>query len=445
MSMQDLIRRINAVKCSCGREHRQDIEVVSVGNTALADLAEYLEHQDWKSLAVIADANTAEVGKGAICHYLPKTLDIQWIQLETPSDKPLVPDEGAVGRILMEIPPDCQVMVALGAGTINDLVRFVSARIGLPFISVPTAPSMDGYASSVAPLHLGNFKKTFSAHAPRAIFADSGILATAPAHMVAAGFGDIVGKVTARFDWQMSHTITGEYYCTYPQELMDEAVRACLSGAKEVGEGSPKLLEALTEALILSGIAIMLTGNSRPASGPEHLLAHYWEVQAGLQGKEDALHGAKVGVATPICLAFIKKLFALSEAELRPIYTINPGLREQKVREEYQGVSEQVISEAQAKWFAPESLRQLQQNAVKHWSQLQRLAEQLPQPQKMIKQLRVVKGPAFVDEIGISREELYRALLFSREMRSRFTVFDLAGCMGVLEEIAEQVAEEYAG
>ncbi len=447
--MSDWNGRLEQIKrrgeCACGQKHSQTIEAVSVGPNALDYFGKYIADLGWSSLAIVADENTSEVGSTAVRACLPKQIDAQWIILKQEREKILVPDENAVGRLLMDLRPQCSGVVALGSGTIHDLVRYVSSRLGLPFVGIPTAPSMDGYASSVAPLHIGSFKKTFTARAPQALFADTRLLSTAPKHMVGAGFGDIVGKITARFDWRMAHLVTGEYYCTYPLELMDQAVGTCLANTRGIGEGSPAMIEALTEALILSGISIMLTGNSRPASGPEHLLAHYWEVQSALAGSHDDLHGTKVGVATPICVAFIKEMFSRASDDLRPVSGIDSAARERLVRQHYGAAADEVVPEASAKWLDSGRLVQIQRSALETWTELQRLAASLPEPEHLIEQLRLAKGASSTVEIGISRDQLHQALLFSREMRSRFTVFDLAFCLGVLDEVAEQIANEYGG
>lgn len=52
------------------------------------------------------------------------------------------------------------------------------------------------------------------------------------------------------------------------------------------------------EALLLTGIGMAFTGNSRPASGTEHTLAHYWECKKLERGDAPAFHGAEVAVAT---------------------------------------------------------------------------------------------------------------------------------------------------
>lgn len=87
-------------------------------------------------------------------------------------DKELVPDETALGRLLIALPPKTELLVAVGTGTIGDLCRFAGYKIGVPFVTVATAPSMDGFSSNVAPLITNHLKTTYEARVPLAVFGD---------------------------------------------------------------------------------------------------------------------------------------------------------------------------------------------------------------------------------------------------------------------------------
>ncbi len=201
--------------------------------------------------------------------------------------------------------PDCVISVA--SGTITDLTRYTAYLMDIAHIAVCTAPSMDGYASSVAPLINKGHKITFLAKAPELIVALPAVLAAAPRKMIAAGFGDLMGKITAKADWLLSHHLHGEAYCQATQELVDTAVQRSASLLDEThGDGTGADEESfvceIMEGLIHSGAAITLMGFSRPASGAEHHLSHYWEMEALKAGHTPELHGLKVGYGTWIIL-----------------------------------------------------------------------------------------------------------------------------------------------
>ncbi len=57
----------------------------------------------------------------------------------------------------------------------------------------------------------------------------------------------------------------------------------------------PEACSHLMYALLLSGLAMQMVGNSRPASGAEHHVSHLLEMEI-FNPNLDAYHGEKVGV-----------------------------------------------------------------------------------------------------------------------------------------------------
>ncbi len=181
-------------------------------------------------------------------------------------------------------------LVAVGSGTLTDIVRFAAHSSGRDFVSVPTAASMDGYASSVAALERDGVKLTLPARAPAAIFADPRIAAAAPIELTRAGIGDLLAKTTARVDWLAAHLLYGEDWreLEAPPPLDIAALLA----------GDVDAVARLLRALIDSGLAMAAVGSSRPASGCEHHASHLWDLLAGRGERPRALHGLQVGYAT---------------------------------------------------------------------------------------------------------------------------------------------------
>ena len=285
--------------CSCGRTHGVDIKKIMIESGCIVKLPEVLRELGCSSVFILADNNT-----WAVCGEQTEKLlsegGFKYHSRVFVSEHPLVPDEYAVGSALAAMDMEDDMILAIGSGTLNDTARLLSARTRIPYVIVATAPSMDGFASTVSPLILDGMKVTIPAVYPAAIVADTAIMKDAPMPMLTAGFGDIIGKYTALADWRLARDINGEYYCDEVVALVERAVEKCAENAAGLTVRDEEAVRAVTEALILSGIAIGLVGVSRPASGAEHHFSHYWEVIALSRGEEHPLHGNSVGVAAVI-------------------------------------------------------------------------------------------------------------------------------------------------
>ena len=151
-------------------------------------------------------------------------------------------DEATVGELLFYMPRDCDLMVAVGTGSINDMTRFLSHRMGRPFFTVATAAPMDGFASALAVLNINHFKTSVNAQTPTAIVGDTEILKNAPYRMIAAGLGDLLGKSTCLCDWKLSRLINREHYCENLVALVENCVQQVLSQTDRVKERDPEVL-----------------------------------------------------------------------------------------------------------------------------------------------------------------------------------------------------------
>jgi glycerol-1-phosphate dehydrogenase [NAD(P)+] len=286
--------------CSCGRNHSVKIDKLVVGNGILDELAGDLESYRGTNIFVLSDRNTYGVlGEAVVERLRQDGYKFKSFVFDT-GDHALLPDESAVGRVLLELEPDTSFILAVGSGVINDIARIVSFRTGKSFAIAGTAPSMDGYASVGSSLIIGRKKTTVYSHYPCAIYADTSVMRNAPMIMIQAGYGDVLGKLTALADWNLSRIVTGEYYCETIAKLVQKGVNKCIESAEGLAARDERSICCLIEALILTGLAIGLAGVSRPASGTEHQLAHYWEVKAVEAGTEHPLHGNAVGVGTVV-------------------------------------------------------------------------------------------------------------------------------------------------
>src|SRR6185437_13115511 len=67
---------------------------------------------------------------------------------------------------------DADALIAVGAGTINDLTKCAAARDGKPYAVFATAPSMNGYTSANAAITIDGHKRSLPATLARGVFID---------------------------------------------------------------------------------------------------------------------------------------------------------------------------------------------------------------------------------------------------------------------------------
>lgn len=371
--------------CACGKSHKVDIQAIRVGSGVMQELPGILRDLGASHIFLVTDNYTYEAA-GRQVEQLLDQAGLAYHKRVFQTETPLVPNEYALGSVLAAMTSQDDMLLAVGSGTLNDVTKYVSARTGVPYVIAATAPSMDGYASTVAPTILDGFKTTLPAVYPAAIVADVDILKDAPMPMLTAGFGDIIGKFTSLADWRLSHQLNGEYYCPEVAGVIEAAVETCAANAQALAQREPQAIQAVTEALILSGLAMGMVGVSRPASGAEHQMAHYWEMDALRRGEEHPLHGNAVGVGTVLAAS----LYEMA-AEYLP-----------------QG-------------FAA------------------------PDKGQILTCLQAAGSCADPKELGIRRELCLESLLHAMELRDRFTVQKLLEQKGKLASCAQELVARYYG
>lgn len=190
------------------------------------------------------------------------------------------------------------LIIAVGGGRVIDTAKVVSYNLDIQFVSVPTAASHDGIASSRASVMTDDGNVSVATHPPLAIVADTGILAGAPHRLMAAGYADMVANYTAVLDWDLSKTKTGEQISEYAMTLSMITAELMVENAEKIKAFDENAAWIVVKALFASGVAMSIAGSSRPASGGEHKFAHMLERL--VPGK--VLHGEACGVGTIISM-----------------------------------------------------------------------------------------------------------------------------------------------
>jgi len=305
------------MECTCSQKvHTAPVECIEVSAGASEKVAEILKA--YNRIFMVADENTYEVAGKRVEELLKNAGKFSHKFILS---NPAHPTDANVGRILIEAGIDREVydinamsdlpdyILAVGSGSVNDICRMVSYRLGLPYGVVGTAPSMDGYASVVAPLLVGKTKTVYQCSIARHIIIDTAICKDAPYELLTAGVGDMVGKYIAILDWELSAMHTGEYYCEKIANMVLDVTSKCIDEAYTLSERKADSIEKIVNGLITSGMGIAYSGSSRPASGTEHMIGQTWEIMDLESGKELQLHGHDVGAATFVAISMYKKLY----------------------------------------------------------------------------------------------------------------------------------------
>jgi glycerol-1-phosphate dehydrogenase [NAD(P)+] len=343
-------------------------------------------------------------------------------------------DEKHICKLLINTNDD-NMIISVGSGSITDIARFVSYKQHLKFISVPTAPSMDGYASSVSALTIDGIKTTLSAKPPELIFANLEILKNAPHVLIKAGFGDLMGKYTALSDWRLAHILLDEPLYI---DVAEEMFKACEDTLKSINKND--FIKPLFEGLIKSGELMTKVGNSRPASGAEHHIAHYLEFLG-----YDLFHGIKVGIAT----FYVIKLYEfILEFDFEKIdqyidYEIDINEWRKEIEENFPKIHNRIIEEniERIEMFNNIEFRKSVIKKIKlHKDDIKSLAESLSKKkQEIIDGFEKIRFSLDIEDWNIRKEDLEKAILYSLFIRDRFTILTLYYFLGLLKNFIKVV------
>lgn len=374
--------------CSCGKHHQMSIEKLIMGKGVLSRICEIAEPFRNGKILMVSDNHTYDAAGEKVLELLEgDEFQVKNLILDS-GDGILIPDESVVGKVLLNVEKETNLLIGVGSGSINDTVKYISSRTKIPYVVVCTAPSMDGYVADGAPLILEGRKISFEATLPYGVLGDTDIMKHAPQRMIQAGFGDVLGKLTALADWKLAKELNGDYYCETCVTLVERALLKVISRVDGLAKREDEAILFLIEALNLTGVAMGLLGISRPASGAEHMLSHYWEMDFIAKGKFPELHGIKVGIATPI----IAEIFDIMKDD----------------------IPKEIMEDAPQKEYCEDLLRR-------------------------------VEAPVSPREIGIDRELFYQSILKGNTVRNRYSILQLAVDKGRINELAQQVTNRIYG
>ena len=417
-----------------GTSRIDDGNVVYCGADALSELVSHWRgrHLGWGLL--VADENTYAALGGHLATAMREAgCDVGTVML---SGDEIHADERRIVEVLEAVRGEELTLLAVGSGTITDITRFVAFSSRNRFISLPTAPSMDGYTSPGAALILHGHKVTLPTRPPVAVFADLRTLCEAPQRLIGAGFADVLGKYVSLADWRLAALLFDEGFDDAICRRAYQALENSVAQAAEIGRAEADGVEILFQSLLESGRCMADLGNSRPASGSEHLYSHYWEMRALEEGRQVLLHGAQVGIGAILAAQRYEVLRRLSPEDvaerLDRSTPPDPAAELAHIRAGY-GQTAGEVADSYSQFLEALCNRwdTLRRDIGTRWEAVLTIAADVPPAEEIERLLQLAGAPSTPGELRLSDYDVRQAQRYARYVRSRFTVDTVGQALGL--------------
>ncbi len=349
-------------------------------------------------------------------------------------------------REVLSASPDL-IPLAVGSGTINDLVKRTVFELERRYLVLATAASVDGYSSFGAPIVQQGFKKTMDCPAPLVIVADSEVLRDAPPEMSAAGYADLMSKIPAGADWILADLLDLDPIEPVAWDMVQAGLRRWVGAPEQLQQGDAQAFEALFEGLTMSGFAMQAIRKSRPASGADHLLSHIWDMQYHRDAQGHSVsHGFQVALGSLASIALMERFFAKDipkldiDAVCRKRQSWDARAADILKAFGENAISQRAIEESRAKFADHEELRARLTRLVSKWDEMRaRVQAQLFPYAEFRAMLAAAACPVTPQQIHLSRERFRETFRLAQMIRNRYTILDLAYETGLLEECVEEI------
>jgi glycerol-1-phosphate dehydrogenase [NAD(P)+] len=376
-----------------------------------------------RRLAVVSDADTHEALGARIERALGSVFAVDAIRLGRRPEA----DDDNVARIQAGAGA-ADAIVAVGAGTINDLCKVAAARLGRPYVVFGTAPSMNGFTAASASIASAGVKRSLPAPAPLAAFFDLEVVAAAPLGLIRAGIGECICRPTAQADWLLAHLLLDRPYREAPFWLLAADEPHLYAHADAAVAGDLDTLARLVRLLVLSGFGMALCGSSEPASQGEHMLAHYMEMM--WPDGHPAYHGEQTGVCAIAMAGLQSRLLAR-----RALPPMRPSRADEALC-----VTEFGTERGPAVWerFCRKQLTaeraEMVNDRLARWDELrERIAAVARPPDQLRAVVARAGGAVGPEQAGWPAERFQRAWRGARLIRDRFTFLDLAAELDLVD------------
>ena len=438
MSMERLYA-MNGTPCACGRPHGFSARVIS-GAGVIKQIPQVVRELGAKKVFVLSDLNTYAAAGEQVCKLLSDAaIPFQSFTLQSRQPHP---DEYWVGSAVMHMEQNCDAVLAVGSGVVNDIGKMLAALSRLPYVIVGTAPSMDGYASATSSMTRSGLKVSINTKAADVIIGDADILCQAPMRMLRAGLGDMIAKYVSICEWRMAHIITGEYYCEEVAQLIRSALQQCVDGADGLLRREKNAVQTVFEGLVIGGVAMNDAGCSRPASGNEHYISHIVDMRAVEFGTAEDLHGVQCAIGTLETLRLYEKLLTVKPDKEKALAHAAAFCYDDWAAQLRaflgKGAESMIALESREGKYDPKAHADRLEIILSNWDALLDIIRQeLPTASQVEQLLQKIGAPTTLPQIGVEaglESMIFRA---TKDIRDKYVLSRLLWDLGILDEMLE--------
>ena len=411
-----------------GQRRTVPVESIVIADSLEGSEAELVERaHPGRSITIVSDERTREVLGKRILQALQPLGNVQEFVWERPRITPDGIEELAEGT------RGAEALIAVGSGTISDSVKYGTFLTGREYSVFATSP-MNAYTTPTASVSFEGFKKSITCHSAKGVFFDLGVVSKCPKRLIAAAFADVVCRTTSQVDWLMSHILFDTAYDETAYTLLAYDEESMLTNAGKLVTGEFEALAMLTRIAALMGLATSFTGTTHVGSMAEHMISHYIDMFAGDKHPRTS-HGEQVGVAT---LTMSKLQNQILNADRPP--TLKPTVvPKDDLRARFGTAANEMIEQTERKALNAAAVHSLNQRLEQDWTQISGRLRSVMLPYERLHEAMKAAGCQLTgSDLGLEPEFYRDAVRYSRFIRDRFTMLDVAGDSGQLEEFAKQ-------
>ncbi len=410
-----------------GQRRTVPVESIVIADTLEGSESALVEQvHPGKAIAVVSDERTREVLGERILRALQPLGRVNEFVWKRPRITPDGLDELAEGT------RDAEALIAVGSGTISDSVKYGTFLTGREYSVFATSP-MNAYTTPTASVSFEGFKKSITCHSAKGVFFDLNVVSKCPKRLISAAFADVVCRTTSQVDWLTSHILFDSPYDETAYTLLAYDEEPMIANAGKIVSGDFEALAMLTRIAALMGLATSFTGTTHVGSMAEHMISHYIDMFAGDDHPRTS-HGEQVGVAT---LTMSKLQNQILNADRPPALGASE-IPEDDLRKRFGRAADEMIDQTKQKVLVRASARALNQRLRKDWPQISERLKAVMLPYQRLHDAMKRAGCQLTGaDLGLDPEFYRDAVRYSRFIRDRFSMLDVAGDSGQLEAFAK--------